>query len=273
MTPVEQIRLPVRGVELVGDARGSGPDLLWGHGLTSSRAAEDELGLIDVDALAEHARVVRYDACGHGESASSPAPERYHWRSLAEDQLALADRLGIDRYVAGGASMGCGTALHAALLAPERIRALVLAIPPTAWAVRAAQADQWRATADLVVAGDHVTLLAAAAARPQPDPLVDDPVWSGRLARLLATTDPERLARVYRGAAGADLPPPDAIATIRVPVLILAWTGDPTHPIATAARLQELLPHAELAVATTRDGIRAWTGRIARFVARLDRAG
>lgn len=259
----------IRGVELAYERQGSGPDFVWGHGLTSSIASEDELGLFDFGSIARSVSVLRYDARGHGDSGSTPDTADYHWRALAEDQLALADRLGIGAHVAGGASMGAATALHAAVLAPGRIRGLVLVIPPTAWATRAAQTDLYAAMADLVAAGEHETLLAAAASRPAPDPFTDDPYWGERFERVLTGTDPERLARVFRGAVITDLPAEAEIAAIDVPTLILAWTGDPGHPASTAARLQELIPGADLALATTPDGLAGWTPRVVEFLTRV----
>lgn len=263
---VESGTTVVGDIEIAHEVRGSGPAVVWGHGLTSSMVSEDELGLIDWRAVAATHRLVRYDARGHGASGSTEAPASYSWQQLAIDQLGLLDTLGIEEYVAGGASMGAATALHAAVSAPERIRAMVLMIPPTGWATRAAQAGRYRAIADLVEAGDHKTLLTAAAAIPPPDPLADEPRWTNRFAELLATADPIRLARVFRGATTADLPAEDAVAAIDVPVLILAWTGDPGHPASAAARLQELMPHADLALAATPDGLRTWTARIAEFL-------
>jgi pimeloyl-ACP methyl ester carboxylesterase len=254
----------VRGIEVSVQSIGDGPALVWGHGLSSSIESEDELGWFDWTTVARSRRVVRYDARGHGHSESTR--DGYHWRDLAFDQLALADALGIADYVAGGASMGAATALHAATVAPERIRALVLVIPPTAWATRALQADAYLLTADLVEAGEIDALLAGAAARPVPDPFIDDPRWHARYAETVRAADPTRLARVFRGAASADLPAPDEIAAITVPTLVLAWTGDPGHPVTTAARLQELIPHAELAVASTPAGMSTWTARVAAFL-------
>jgi pimeloyl-ACP methyl ester carboxylesterase len=180
--------------------------------------------------------------------------------------LALADHLGIGPYVAGGASMGCATALHAAVIAPARVRGLVLVIPPTAWETRAAQTGAYAVMADLVEAGDHATLLAGAEASPSPDPFVDDPRWKARFPELLRREDPARLARIFRGAATADLPAPEEVAAIDVPTLILAWTGDPGHPVTTAARLQELIAGSELVVATTSDGLGTWTDRVRQFL-------
>jgi 3-oxoadipate enol-lactonase len=259
-------RATVWGCELAYDLGGAGPDLIWGHGLTSSMDREDARGWIDWSRVRAIRRVLRYDARGHGESESTTELDGYSWANLARDQFALADTLGIGRYVAAGASMGCATALHAAEQDPGRISGLILVIPPTAWATRAAQVGMYRAMADLVEAGDHETLVRDAAQNPPPDPLVDDPTRPTEFAELLATTDPVRLARVLRGAGTADLPDPAAIAAIEVPALILAWTGDPGHPVQTAARLQEVMPHAELALATTPAGMARWTDRIVGFL-------
>lgn len=257
----------LRGVDLRHDVAGDGPTMIWGHGLTSSRAREDELQLLDWPRIREHARVVRYDARGHGESGSTADPATYHWRELALDQLALADALGIDRYVAGGASMGCATALHAAVIAPDRIDALVLVIPPTAWATRAAQQQNYEISAQLVERGELDAIVAGARSAPIPDPLVGVPAWRDGFEAMIRGTDPVRLARIFRGAATADLPSPEQITTITVPALILAWTGDPGHPMDTADRLADLLPDARLHAASTLDQLRSWTDLTIDFLA------
>jgi len=258
----------VRGVELAYERGGTGPQFVWGHGLTSSMASEEQLGLIDWPTVRGVASVLRYDARGHGESESTAAPEPYHWRELAADQLALADALGIDSYVAGGASMGCATALHAAVIAPQRIEGLVLMIPPTAWESRPAQRRSYEISASLVEAGDLDTLIAGSRSAPIPDPLSKIAQWRDSMELAVRSADPVRLARVFRGAALADLPTAADISTISVPVLIMAWTGDPGHPISTAERLAELLPQAQLLVATRFRDLAAWTPAVTEFLQR-----
>ena len=254
----------IRGAEIHHQTSGSGPALIWGHGLTQSRALEDADQRVDWARVP--ATVTRYDARGHGESESTTDLDGYSWEALAHDQLALADQLDIDAYVAGGASMGCGTALHAAALAPGRIRALVLMIPPTAWETREGQTDQWSAAAHVVRTKGVEPMIEARRAMAPPDPFRGDPKHTERREAAMRSWDTERLAQVFLGATKADLPPRDVIANITCPALILAWTGDPSHPRSTAEELHGLLPDSRLHLASTRDELDEWTARTATFV-------
>jgi 3-oxoadipate enol-lactonase len=254
----------VRGADLAFEISGDGPELIWGHGLSQSRASEADLGVLDWEQIP--ARVMRYDARGHGRSSSTPDLGGYSWAELALDQLALADLCGIGRYVAAGASMGCGTALHVACSAPERVRALLLMIPPTAWETRAAQTEMWRTNAELLEAQGLEALIALQAQRPLPDPYSEDATRRMRSAAATRSWDPARLALVLRGAVGANLPPRDLVAKIAAPALILAWSGDPSHPLTTANELTSLLPNARLVVASTAEQIEGWTAEVANFL-------
>ena len=254
----------VRGARLAYESAGDGRPFLWGHGLTSSRRREAERQLFDWSTVADVARVIRYDARGHGHSPATPDEADYRWDSLALDYLGVADALGLDRFVGGGASMGAATTLHAAVLAPERFDALVLAIPPTAWATRAAQAGVYRKSADVLQRKGLAVWKELAARQPVPAIIAADPLFTG--------PDPDvaeaDLPTVMRGAASSDLPGPDAITAIDRPTLVLAWTTDPVHPVATAEALHDLLG-GDLHVATTMDEVRAWPGRVREFLAAL----
>jgi 3-oxoadipate enol-lactonase len=209
---------------------------------------------------------LRYDARGHGTSGFSIDPMCYSWDELARDQLALLDALGIDRYIAAGASMGCGTALHAALLAPHRVEALVLVIPPAAWETRRERVEIWEQVASLIEQHGIEAYIAAMQSMPKPDPLLGRDEFDEAFAESARAADPARHAGVFRGAATADLPDRAAIRGITVPTLILAWSGDPGHPTSTAEQLNELLPNSTLSVAGTWDELATWTDRMARFV-------
>lgn len=250
--------------DLACSLHGHGRPFVWAHGLTSSRANEDQRGLFDWSPLTERGvRVVRYDARGHGETGGPiDDPAAYQWPCLAEDLLALMDHLGIERAPVGGASMGCATLLHAAVRAPERFERMVLVIPPTAWETRAGQAETYEASAAYVEQAGKSAWLEVANAAPRAAIFTDAP------EEAFEADIPEGLLpMVLRGAAASDLPAPEAIAELAHPALVLAWETDAGHPVSTAERLAALLPHAELHVADTLAAIGTWPRRVAKFVA------
>lgn len=267
--PVARGVADIRRVDLAWERRGSGQTMVWGHGLTSSRAAEDQWNVVDHHRLAASFDLLRYDARGHGESGLADDLATYDWPQMGLDQLALADVLGIGSYVAAGASLGTATALCAALAAPDRIEALVLVIPPTCWATRAEQAGRYELMADIVEARGSTALIAGLDAAPVPDPLIDDQGRRARAEAGLRAADDTRLATIFRGAGGADLPPAEQIATIAVPTLILAWSGDSGHPVSSAEQLHELIDGSQLQVASAADEFATWTDRIITFVSEL----
>lgn len=253
-------------MDLHVERSGSGRPFVWGHGLTSSIAAERDSGAFrweDVAGL----DVIRYDARSHGRSPVGSTPAEQVWSRLADDFLAVADdALGSSTapFVAGGASMGCATALYVALRAPARVEALVLVIPPTAWETRAAQADQYLASVGYLEAKGLDAFLAASASLPA------RPAWTeARRAvrqRHLAASDPAALALALRGAAESNLPPREEVATISVPTLILSWDDDPGHPVSTAEALASLIAGSELEVATSEADVQGWPARVGRFL-------
>ena len=102
------------------DSGGDGPPVVLSHGFLMDR----EMFAPQVDALAPAFRVITWDERGFGETQFDGEPFTY-WDS-ARDCLGLLDHLGIDRAVLGGMSQGGFLSLRAALLAPERVGALVL---------------------------------------------------------------------------------------------------------------------------------------------------
>jgi 3-oxoadipate enol-lactonase len=243
--------------------RGAGPLTVYAHGLTASRAVDSGLGWMDWSpVVAAGRRLVAYDARAHGGSSGVATSEHYTWSHLAGDLLALLDVWTTSAPVSAiGSSMGTGTVLHAAVRAPERFDRLVLTAPPTAWETRAAQAGMYLAAADLVEQRGLDAFTALAAQAPRPAVFAD-------LESYPPTPDvpADLLPSVLRGAAASDLPDPEALRRIRQPVLVLAWAGDPGHPVSTAERLAALLPDARLEVAGSTADLRDWGAKAAAFL-------
>lgn len=252
----------IGGASLVVRRAGAGRPFLWAHGLTSSMAKEDDAGLFDWSRLQADHEVVRYDARGHGRSGHAGDETAYGWGALAGDLFAVADAFGFDRFAAGGASMGAATILHAAVGQPERIEAMVLVIPPTAWATRPAQRGIYEGSAALVEDAGIEGLMEARAALPPPPIFAGHPELVGSPPDVAADV----LPTVLRGAAVTDLPPLEALATLDQPTLVLAWEGDPVHPVATATALAGALIRAELSVAPTLAEVTHWPELVAAFL-------
>ena len=94
--------------------------MIFSHGFLMDR----EMFAPQVQALAPEFRVITWDERGFGETEFDGQPFTY-WDS-ARDCLGLLDHLGIERAVLGGMSQGGFLSMRAALLAPDRVRALAL---------------------------------------------------------------------------------------------------------------------------------------------------
>ena len=100
--------------------RDDGPVVVLSNSLGSThRMWEPQLA-----ALQQRFRLVRYDTRGHG---SSPVPNGpYGIDDLADDLVALLDRLGVERAHLVGLSLGGMTAMRVAGRNPERVDKLAL---------------------------------------------------------------------------------------------------------------------------------------------------
>ncbi len=102
------------------DSGGDGAPVILSHGFLM----DHEMFAPQVDALGGEFRVITWDERGFGETGFDGQPFTY-WDS-ASDCLALLDHLGVGEAVFGGMSQGGFLSMRAALLAPDRVRALVL---------------------------------------------------------------------------------------------------------------------------------------------------
>jgi pimeloyl-ACP methyl ester carboxylesterase len=186
------------------DEAGSGPAVVLLHAGVADRTEWD------LDPLAEAGfRAVALDLPGFGEAPEEPG-EQAPWN----DVLETMDALGVERAALVGNSFGCAVALRVAVVAPERVTALVLISgrPPgaepspqlqAAWEAEEAAIERGDVDAAVQAVVDTWTLpdapdaLREKVARWQrrayelqsfdaeppsaPDPVDLDPDWPGRL--------------------------------------------------------------------------------------------
>jgi len=148
------------------------------------------------------------------------------------------------------------------------VQGLVLVTPPTAWESRPAQAEVYEAAAQMVERRGMPGYVQALQTVGQPRILAEElpesrTIWLRHLRRM----DEKVVPCILRGAASSDLPSRAEIHDVVVPTLILAWTGDPAHPVSTAEALAEEIVMSELHVATDLAGVRRWPELVRQFLA------
>jgi 3-oxoadipate enol-lactonase len=110
----------VNGITITySDSGGDGPAVVLSHGYLMDSSMFGP----QIAALAPEYRVIAWDERGFGGTRAT-GPFSF-WDSAA-DLIGLLDHLGIEQAVLGGMSQGGFLSLRAALLAPQRVRALVL---------------------------------------------------------------------------------------------------------------------------------------------------
>jgi len=215
----------VNGTDIsYADSGGDGPAVVLSHGYLMDQTMFDP----QVAALAPEFRVVTWDERGFGGTAAT-GPFSY-WDS-ARDVLGLLDHLGLDRAVLGGMSQGGFLSLRAALLAPERARALVL-IDTQAGQEDPAVAPSYEQMEEIWLAQgpepvqEIVASIILGPVDPQP--------WFAKWAGL----DREKLTYSFRCLMDRD-DITGRLAEIGCPALILHGTADAAIPMAKAEALRD----------------------------------
>jgi pimeloyl-ACP methyl ester carboxylesterase len=198
--------------------------------------------------LASHLRVITPDQRGLGRSPLPESPREPSLEDAARDIVALLDKLGLDRVVLGGCSMGGYLAMAVLRLAPERVGGLVLidtkATPDTPEAAQtrldvAARVERegiagWLAEANLP------NLLAASTREQRPE-IVET------VREIIESQPPAGVA----WTALALRTRPDSLDLLRgcgVPALVIVGEEDPITPVAAASELAGVLDGATLVV-------------------------
>lgn len=226
------------GVTLVGYDAGEGPPVLFQHGLGGDNAQ-----VAEVFPLQGYRRLtLECRAQGRSEAGD---PALFSIPTFADDVLAFADKRGIERFAVGGISMGAAIALRIAVIAPQRVTALILGRPAWTWNSAPENMHAFVELADYLEAGDKEGFANTPTARHfavhAPDNLASmigffqkaNPQTNAALLRAIAASGPEITGQNVR--------------YITVPTLILGTAMDLVHPLSHAQSLASAIPNAKLA--------------------------
>jgi 3-oxoadipate enol-lactonase len=232
-------------VHAVVEGPADAPVLLLSNSLGADLAMWDA----QVPALAELFRVVRYDTRGHGRS---PAPEGESTiDDLADDVVALLDRLDVAQAHVAGLSIGGMTGLRLAAREPQRVTTLAVLCS----SAHPGNEQSWRDRAATVRAEGTGAIADAVISRwLTPDFAAVNPDLVARLRTTFAGHSDEGYASCCGVLAGLDLRAD--LGRIAAPTLVVSGAEDlalpPAHQRVIAdgilgARWLSLSPAAHLA--------------------------
>ncbi len=266
----------INGHRLRYRVRGEGPLAIFGHGLMGTIEQIDE-NLAALDQLYARVRLLVYDARGHGASEGPDDAAAYTWETLGRDMAGFIDHAGDERALIGGASMGAATALWVALEQPERVRGLVLVMPPPLGdeSIRRDAEKQALRVLDMLSAAIQNFGLEKTVeiARSFPG-FAATPEEADERARWMLRQNPRALAFAIRGLLQSPFHDPEEYRRITVPTLVLAHEGDGLHPARAAQLLGDTIPDVRVRIAPSAD---YWRTHPEDFVAEVsaffDRVG
>ena len=246
----------------VADGPADAPVLVLAGSLGSTVA----MWRTQLPALTDRYRVLRVDLRGHG---GSPAPDgpvpgqppRYVMAELADDVLALLDRLGLDRVDWCGLSLGAMVGMHLASEAPARIGRLALCCTSAHFP----DPGSWRDRIAAVAAGGTASVAPAVVAR------WFTPAWAAAHPEVVAEAEAMVAGTSDAGYSGCChaltvWDHRDRLPAITAPTLVVAGADDLATPVdphahtiaagIRGARL-EVVPGAHLATIESADTVNA----------------
>lgn len=256
------------GVVLRGTTEGEGPPVVLCHGLSATR----DFVVHGSRAIQRSARTLHlWDARGHGSSDPSGVTGGYGYPEQVQDlDAVVSDRVGGERVVLGGHSMGCHTALAWALANPERVEALILIGPVFDASAGGQPEDRWDERAAVLETGGPEHFADLVADEFEGSPEERETVRRITLERTLRHDHPEAVAQALREVPRSK--PFDRLSQLEelpMPSLVVGshdeW--DPGHPLSVAEAWAEALPGAELIVEEPGESPLAWQGgRLSREI-------
>lgn len=219
---------------------GAGEPVLFQHGLGGNEAQAAQ-NFPDISGW----RRITTECRGHGSSTRGTR-RPFSVAMFAADVVAAADQNGIDRFVAGGVSMGAAIAIHLAKAHPERVSGLILVRPAWAFANSPDNLAANRKVAALLQAHPPLEAKALFEKSDTAERLrLEAPDNLASLLGFFDRPDARAFADVIGdiSADGTGVTENDA-AAIAIPALVVGNRQDAIHPLPVAEAVANALPNA-----------------------------
>ncbi|MGN7799658.1 alpha/beta fold hydrolase [Leifsonia sp. 22587] len=215
------------------------PPLLLVHGLMGDASTVAPIA----EKLSNRFRVITPDALGHGKSAR---PESFTIQDQGHMLVDLAARLGYQSANLVGISMGSYLAAQAAILAPDRIKRLVLVVSKAHGTTSSVADYAARRGVDLGALSPQETMAVMSEAIWSPHTAQEkrDRILSSAAVRSPLSADEQAI--VEQSLAGFDLRP--GLHLITAPTLVLAGAADGLNPPEAGRELAAHIPGSRFAV-------------------------
>ena len=237
LAPTSHGALYYEVIDRVAPGQAQRDPILFHHGIGASAEIWNEW----IAALADRHKIVTFDMRGYGRSVIPPPEFRWSLEQFITDVFAVADAAGLARFHLVGESIGGTIGLATTLARPERIATLTVSNGGHLGA-SIQRVNEWRRQLDeLGVKGWSDIFMR--------DRFHDDALAPERWAWFAAQQEawtPNVILSALAVLVGTDLAP--LLPEIRCPVLLFHPDGSPFIPVAVAAEMHRLLPHAELNV-------------------------
>ena len=234
--------LDLEGRTIYYEEHGSGEPLLCVMGL----AADTLSWTLQLPAFAERHRTVVFDNRDVGQSSEFEGS--YEIADMAEDALAVADALELERFHMLGVSMGGAIAQEVALAVPERVRTLTLAVTFAGGGSYArALAEHWGSRAMKLSWEeriDELLLLTLSEGFYEMDGAID---FVRRMVLQNPNPQPpEAFGRQLQASSRHEAR--DRLGRLSMPVHVIGAEHDILIPVWKSVEVAELIPNARLSV-------------------------
>jgi len=227
--------LALDGCDLYYELHGSGPPLLFAHGLGGNHLTWWQ----QVPHFRDRYTCVTFAQRGFGRSTVKDGGLRPE--AFADDLAALIDQLGFEDVRLVAQSMGGWSCLEYAVRRPERVRALVMA--DTVGTLAHPESD--RLIAENAAAYPR-SVRSAGGAHPACGErmLREEPALHFLYTQVSGLTDPPPPAEFRERLAALRTRPAEDVAALRMPVLCIAGQEDTVIPPGAVQVLASLIPGA-----------------------------